>query len=135
MPAKKNSGGLDAALRKIAMRHPDVEESVACEGTALESATFKARKKTFLFVGKTQARLKLDESLGESRKLASKHPEACKVGSLGWVAVSLAPEASPPLDVLARWIDESYRAVASPPPRSPQRPSKSRARPPSKRAQ
>src|SRR6187401_550517 len=100
MPAKKNSGGLDAALRKIAMRHPDVEESVACEGTALESATFKAGKKTFLFVGKTQARLKLHESLGESRKLASKHPGACQVGSLGWVAVSLAPEASPPLDVL-----------------------------------
>src|SRR5262245_54439102 len=106
MPAKKTGGEIEGALREIAMRFPEVREDVACKGTAIESAAFKAGSKTFLFVGKTVARLKLEKSLPESQRLAAKHPESCQVGALGWVTVSLMPDASPKLDVLERWIDE-----------------------------
>jgi hypothetical protein len=92
-----------AALRKLAMKLPGAEEAVACKGTPLESAAYKASKKTFLFVSAKDVRLKLDGSLAAARKLASKEPDRFQVGSLNWV-----------------WIGESYRAVvgALKPPRA-----------------
>jgi hypothetical protein len=128
MPAQKKGGGIEGALREIAMRFPEVQEDVACKGTAVESAAFKAAgSKAFLFVGKTVARLKLERSLPESQKLASRHPESCQVGALGWVTVSLMPDASPKLDVLERWIDESYRLLAGKPAEKPAKPAAKRA--------
>jgi hypothetical protein len=46
---------LAAMLMKIARALPDVTEGVACEGTALESRTFKRGTKAFLFVGTKDA--------------------------------------------------------------------------------
>src|SRR5215470_18046212 len=62
---------LASVLRSIATRLPDVEQGIACKGTALESVTYQVRKKAFLFVGPKAARLKLDQSLGDARKLAA----------------------------------------------------------------
>ncbi len=102
------------ALRKAALRYPGTEEGVACEGTPIESRTVKARNKAFLFLTVGHARLKLRESLPEAIKLAQKKPDQLQVGSGGWVKASLSADGSTPLDVLERWIGESYRLIAGP---------------------
>jgi len=47
------------ALRKLALGYPGTEEGVACEGTALEKRTVKARGKAFVFLGVSEVLLKL----------------------------------------------------------------------------
>jgi len=103
------------ALRKVALRYPGTEEGVACEGTPIESRIVKARNKAFLFLTVGHARLKLRESLPEATKLARKMPDQLQVGSGGWVKASLGADESTPVDVLERWIGESYRLMAGPP--------------------
>jgi hypothetical protein len=63
---RKTGGGPEQAMRQAALRCPDVEEGIACKGTAVECSAFKARKKTFLFVRAEDARVKLHESLVEA---------------------------------------------------------------------
>jgi hypothetical protein len=103
------------ALRKAALHHPGTEEGVACEGTPIESRTVKARNKAFLFLTIGHARLKLRESLPEATRLALKRPHQFQVGSGGWVKASLSADGTTPLDVLERWVGESYRLMAGPP--------------------
>jgi hypothetical protein len=93
-----------ANLGTIALALPDVEQGLACAGTALESRTYMTRKKAFLFVSKEQARLKLDSSAAEARKLGF------PVGAKGWVTLSL--DALPAASVARRWVTESH-ALAS----------------------
>jgi hypothetical protein len=102
------------ALRKAALRYSGTEEGVACEGTPIESRTVKARKKAFLFLTVDHARLKLRESLPEATRLAQKKPDQFQVGSGGWVKASLSADGSAPLDVLERWVGESYRLMSGP---------------------
>ena len=111
MPAAK---GPMQALRKAALLYPGTEEGVACEGTPIESRTVKAQKKAFLFLTIGHARLKLRESLPEAANLAKKQPDQFQVGSGGWVKASLMADGSTPLDVLERWIAESYRLIVGP---------------------
>jgi len=94
-------------LRQFALQLPATEEGVACEGTALESRTVKRENKAFLFLRATEVRLKLAASLKEAAALASKDPTHFSLGAHGWVLVKFAG-ASDPLDVLKRWIEESY---------------------------
>lgn len=100
------------ALRKIALRYPGTEEGVACEGTPIESRTVKTRNKAFLFLTIGHARLKLRESLPEATRLAKKTPDQLQVGSGGWIKASLGADGSAPLDVLERWVGESYQLMA-----------------------
>jgi hypothetical protein len=97
-------------LRKVALRYPEVQEGVSCTRSA-----FKARDKTFLFMGveahSYDAMVKLRESLAEAAKLASKEPGRYKVGAHGWVTATFSHDDAPPLELLERWIDESYRVV------------------------
>jgi hypothetical protein len=102
------------ALRRAALRYPGTEEGVACEGTPIESRTVKARNKAFLFLTIGHARFKLRDSLPEATKLAQKRPDQIQVGSGGWVKAGLSADGSTPLDVLERWIGESYRLMAGP---------------------
>jgi len=97
---------LAAALRSIASRLPDVEQGIACKGTSLESVTWQVRKKAFLFVGPSAARLKLSESLAEAKRLAAKQP-GIEVGAGGWIKLAL-DEKGPPAAVLERWVGESH---------------------------
>lgn len=110
--SNKANDKITVALRKIALRFPEAEEGIACKGTALECATFKARKKAYLFLCAIEIKVKLGDSLGEAEEYETKDAGCCKVGAHGWVAVYLANEHTPPLDVLERWIDESYRLLA-----------------------
>jgi hypothetical protein len=100
------------ALRGIALRYPEAQEGVSCTRSA-----FKARNKAFLFMGvedhSYDVMLKLRESQAEAARLASKEPGRYKVGVHGWVTATFRRDDAPPLDVLERWIDESYRAIAN----------------------
>ncbi len=109
---KDTESGFGQALRTVALRYPEVAEGIACKGTALESRTFKAGKKSFLFVGPGDAKLKLRESHAEAAALARDEPSRYKVGANGWVTVRFASGDFPSMDLLERWIDESYRVVA-----------------------
>jgi hypothetical protein len=97
------------ALRKAALAFPGVEEGVACAGTAIECATFKADKKAFLFVNENNARLRLKASRAEAERLAKSEPRRFVIGPQGWAKIFLAEP--PSLELMLRWLDESYRAV------------------------
>jgi hypothetical protein len=75
------------------------------KGTAVESASFRVRKKAFLFLSDAHIRLKLDASIAKAKKLG------CDVGKLGWVKVDLTGK-PPPVNVLKTWIRESYTLMA-----------------------
>jgi len=94
-------------LRQFALKLPETEEGVACEGTTLESRTVRRKNKAFLFLRAADLRLKLAASLKEAAELASQEPARYAVGAHGWVLVKL-DGASDPLEVLKRWIQESY---------------------------
>ncbi|MBK7878253.1 MAG: hypothetical protein IPJ77_21570 [Planctomycetes bacterium] len=88
----------------LALALPGVEQGIACAGTALESRTFLVRKKTFLFVSKTQLRLKLERSAAKAKE------RGYDVGKNGWLKLELA--ALPPPSVLKAWISESHALFA-----------------------
>jgi hypothetical protein len=98
-------------LRKLALRHPGVDEGVACAGTALERRTVKVRGKAFLFLGAGDAMLKLAASLPEAAAWARRQPQAVRVGAGGWVKVTFADHA-PSAQLFETWIAESYALAA-----------------------
>jgi hypothetical protein len=110
---KGKAGGFETALRKAARRLPDVEEGVACEGTAVESRTFRIGKKAFLFVRPAALMLKVDESAEAVRRLAAKD-DRYRIGAGGWVTVTLGSAPPPSLPLITRWMNESYRGMAAP---------------------
>ena len=116
--AKNTTASKDVlqVLRMVALGYPQTELGVACQGTALESSTVKARDKAFLFmsgVGPSYTvRLKLCQSQGEAMQLAANEPGRYKVGAHGWTTISFSDSEPPPIELLKRWIDESYRVIA-----------------------
>src|SRR4051812_32250518 len=98
-----------AALRRAASELAEVEEGVACAGTTLEAATFRINKKVFLFVNENNARLRLLASRKEAEQLAKAEPQRFVIGPQGWAKILLAEP--PELELLLRWLQESYRAV------------------------
>jgi hypothetical protein len=113
MTTRKDSGtGPVQALRDLAKRYPEVQEGIACEGTYLEKITVKARNKAFLFLGVADVMLKLRESLPEAMKLAARDPSRYRAGISGWVTIKFGTSLPSQLDLLRKWLDESYRLVA-----------------------
>ena len=110
----KTPASAAATLRSIALTLPDIEEGVACAGTAIEARTFQTRGKAFLFVGAKDARLKLVDSLAEALAFARKAPNACQASANGWVRLTLGAEL-PALAVLEKWVAESHGAMAGKP--------------------
>jgi hypothetical protein len=100
------------ALRTIALRYPEAEEGIACAGTAAERRTIKARNKAFVFLGRADIMVKLRGSLPEASALAAQDGNRCKAGANGWVKLTWSADAHAPVELLARWIDESYRLLA-----------------------
>lgn len=100
------------ALRAMAMRFPGASEGIACEGTALEKHTIKVKNKAFLFFGKADVMVKLGPSAADARRLSEEKPGRLKIGANGWATLQLGEE-PPPLDLLEKWVEESYRLLAS----------------------
>lgn len=116
---------------RIAKKLSGVDEGIACEGTVLESRTFKVNQKAFLFLNAKDARLKLGPSVAEANQFAAAHPGQCVVGAGGWVKLSIA--APPPAAVLTRWIAESWNLVSGAKPAAKARSGNGRATVPSAR--
>jgi hypothetical protein len=101
------------ALLQCALGLPETEKGIACAGTVIESHTVKTKKKAFLFVRSSEARLKLAASLKEASKLAAQQPERYSVGAGGWVLIKFEGATNYPLDVLKRWVKESHSLYAN----------------------
>jgi predicted DNA-binding protein (MmcQ/YjbR family) len=116
--AKNTTANKDVlrVLRMVALGYPQTELGVACQGTALESSTVKARDKAFLFMSgigpSYTVRLKLCQSQSEAMQLAANEPGRYKVGTHGWTTISFSDSEPPPIELMKRWIDESYRLIA-----------------------
>lgn len=105
------SGATIAALRKAALRHANVKQTVACEGTAIESTSYTVNGKAFLFLRPRAAMLKLGKSRDEAVTLATESPATYKVGNGGWTTVAEPGKA--PLTLMQKWIAESYALFAN----------------------
>lgn len=104
-------GSAEAALRKHALSYPEAHEDFPWGERVV-----KVRKKVFLFLGRPEDGLSLSVKLPGSASLALglpfASPTAYGLGKSGWVTARFGPRERPPLELLRRWIDESYRAVA-----------------------
>ncbi len=101
----------EQALRKTALARPEAYEEFPWGERAV-----KVRRKVFLFMSTD------DDGLSVTVKLPTSHKDALQLpfakptgyglGKSGWVTARFGPQEKPPLDVLRRWIEESYEAVA-----------------------
>ena len=114
MKSSPQAGKLFEAFRKAALGHAGVEESLACKGTAIESASFKVRGKSFLFLRPATAMLKLESSKAQAQSLATRSPHACKVGASGWTTLTFSEPAAVNLKLAEKWVAESYNLFSSP---------------------
>jgi len=94
-------------IRVKASQYPGVDR-----GTACTQASFKANKKSFLFIGEQggryKAMFKLDQSMAEAKKLAAKQPDDYQAGNTGWVTARFSADKPMPKTRWAKWLDESY---------------------------
>jgi predicted DNA-binding protein (MmcQ/YjbR family) len=101
----------EAALRKHALSYPETHEDFPWGERVV-----KVKGKVFLFLGKHEEKLGLSVKLPSSASfalgLSFASPTAYGLGRSGWVTARFARREKPPLDLLMKWIDESYRAVA-----------------------
>lgn len=109
--AKHAVGAAAEQIRALALGYPEAVEEFPWGHSAI-----KVRGKAFLFMGSEGGRLglscKLPASHGAALLLPFASPTGYGLGKSGWVSAEFAPGVEPPLDLLAEWIDESYRAVA-----------------------
>jgi predicted DNA-binding protein (MmcQ/YjbR family) len=99
------------ALRAYALAFPEAREDFPWGERVV-----KVKDKVFVFLGRD------DEDVGVTVKLPSSgllalslpfaSPTGYGLGKSGWVTARFGPKAKPPLELLKKWIDESYRAVA-----------------------
>jgi hypothetical protein len=74
------------------------------------------RGKTFVFLNLDPDRLSLSTKLPVSRDFALMleftEPTGYGLGRSGWVTSAFLPDDEPDLELLERWITESYRTIA-----------------------
>ena len=98
-------------LLKFALAYPG-----AWEDHPWGETVAKVKTKVFVFFGKSEKGFGLSVKLPDSGTFALgldwASPTGYGLGKSGWVTAMFGPRQKPPLDVLKKWIDESYRAVA-----------------------
>ena len=101
----------EKTLRAHALSYPEAHEDFPWGERVV-----KVRGKVFVFMGRLDGGLGLSVKLPGSASVALAlpfaSPTAYGLGKSGWVTARFAPRERPPLELLMRWIDESYRAVA-----------------------
>lgn len=99
------------ALRGHGLDLPEATEDFPWGHTAL-----KVRGKTFVWLDETDGKLSMTAKLPVSRDFALVFdfaaPAGYGLGRSGWITCRFAAGETPDLDLLKRWIAESYRAVA-----------------------
>lgn len=101
-------------LREFALGLPEAYEDHPWGDTVV-----KVNKKIFAFLGAEEPAgdrrpavwLKLPESHGHALSVAGAEPSRYGLGRAFWVTIPL-DGASPEIEVLLDWVEESYRAVA-----------------------
>ena len=97
-------------LRGYGLSFPEASEDHPWGHCAL-----KVRGKTFCWLDQEE-RLSATVKLPISRDFAAvfdwTEPTGYGLGRSGWITARFAPEDTPDLDLLKRWMAESYRAVA-----------------------
>lgn len=98
-------------LRRFGLAMPEASEDFPWGHTAL-----KVRGKTFAWLTEEEERLGLTVKLPVSRDFALvfdfAEPAGYGLGRSGWISCRFAAGEAPDLDLMKRWIGESYRAVA-----------------------
>ena len=99
-----------AALRAHGLAFPEAEEDFPWGHTAL-----KVRGKTFAWLGDEDGfgmtvKLPVSRDFAEMFDFAS--PAGYGLGKSGWISCRFATGEAPDLDLMKRWLAESYRAVA-----------------------
>ena len=101
----------EGRLRRFAASLPEVREDFPWGHSA-----FKVGAKAFLFMATEKGELSLSVKLPHSGFMALSLPFAAPtgygLGKSGWVTARFQPKDSPPVAVLERWVEESYRAIA-----------------------
>jgi predicted DNA-binding protein (MmcQ/YjbR family) len=98
-------------LRKRALAYPQAYEEFPWGHYA-----FKVNGKAFLFMSLEEEFLSLSLKLPvtgkQARGLPFASPTGYGLGRSGWVTARFEPNEDVPMDMLAAWLDESYRAIA-----------------------
>jgi predicted DNA-binding protein (MmcQ/YjbR family) len=99
-----------AALRAHGLGFPDAEEDFPWGHTAL-----KVKGKTFAWLTDEDGfnmtvKLPVSRDFAETFDFAS--PAGYGLGRSGWISCRFAQSEEPDLDLMKRWLAESYRAVA-----------------------
>lgn len=97
-------------LYAYALGFPEVTEDRPWEHPVL-----KVRNKVFVFFGDDEelsltVKLPVSRDFAETFDFAS--PAGYGLGRSGWISCRFPPGEEPDLDLLKRWLAESYRAVA-----------------------
>jgi predicted DNA-binding protein (MmcQ/YjbR family) len=99
------------ALRRHGLAFPEAQEDFPWGHTAL-----KVRGKTFAWLDQTEGKLSMTVKLPASRDFALvfdfAEPAGYGLGRSGWISCRFDAGEAPDLDLLKRWVAESYRAVA-----------------------
>ena len=103
-----------AALRDRALSYPETHEDFPWDHLVV-----KVRKKVFIFLDRLdiveeQVRfsVKLPHSNGMALALPFATPTGYGMAKSGWVSFAFEAAEAPPMDVMAAWLDESFRAIA-----------------------
>ena len=100
-----------AALRDFGLGLPEAVEEFPWGHSAL-----KVRGKTFVFLADEKEEFSLSVKLPVSRDFALifdfAEPTGYGLGRSGWVTARFRAGDEPDLELLSRWIAESYRAIA-----------------------
>ncbi|HVE73311.1 MAG TPA: MmcQ/YjbR family DNA-binding protein [Thermoanaerobaculia bacterium] len=110
---KKTLETLELELRDFAMEFPESTEDHLWGHRAI-----KVKGKSFLFLGgeKDKKELSLSVKLPQSRDMAVDlpfaEPTGYGLGKSGWVTARFDKVGEVPVELLKKWIDESYRAIA-----------------------
>ena len=98
-------------LRRHGLALPEAVEEFPWGHSAL-----KVRGKTFVFLNQSEEELSLSVKLPASRDFAVivdwAEPTGDGLGRSGWVSARFGPDDEPDLELLERWIVESYKAIA-----------------------
>jgi predicted DNA-binding protein (MmcQ/YjbR family) len=111
MAARNHLAKAEAALRKIALAYPEAYEEFPWGHSAI-----KVKGKIFFTLGQEDGMLtmslKLPFSNSAALSLPFASPTAYGLGKSGWVSAKFSGDDEVPVDMLASWIEESFKAIA-----------------------
>lgn len=109
--AEKNSKSRADLIREAALAYPETSEDFPWGHSA-----FKVKNKTFCWMSFAETGMRLTVKLTDSRFYALSMPGVDEsnygLGKHGWVTALFLDEKDFPVEMLKRWLDESFRAVA-----------------------